>query len=549
MFNKKLVFALLLLILALAVFLRFWRLDQIPPGLYPDVAVNGTNALDALKTGNFKIFYPDNNGREGLFINIIALSLWLFGPSIWAIKFVAAIIGSLTILGLYLLARNMFGHLPQAKRELIALLSAFLLTFSFWHLDFSRLGFRAIMVPFILAWSFYFLFKGLKATQIFGLHTDGSDDKGWAGFYLVIAGLFFGLGFHTYISYRVAPLILLPLLFFSFLAIKKHSKKLVKKTLIYWVIFFVSVFIIAAPIGYYFLTHSQDFMGRTGQVSVLSSANPLKELAISVAKTLGMFNIQGDCNWRHNYACQPELLWPVGLFFLIGIGLSFFEAFRPKNWRQKDWWTLSVYWTLIFIFFGMLLPAIMSREGLPHALRSIGAIPPTFIFAGLGLAFIFWLFQDLYFKKGWRLFLLYALLFLALAGIGFTEFYRYFFDWGTRQETKSEFTQQLVNEGNYINFLPDNVIKYVLANEGGVPVPYPDGIPMPTQTIMFITYGKENIKYLLPSQNSQVLITDGPTVFVPLKYEGEIFKTLQEKFPNGKIEKIQNEFSVFRIGF
>ena len=72
-----------MLILAVAVFFRFWQLDQIPPGLYPDVAINGINATDALKNHDFKIFYPDNNGREGLFINLIALSFWLFGASIW----------------------------------------------------------------------------------------------------------------------------------------------------------------------------------------------------------------------------------------------------------------------------------------------------------------------------------------------------------------------------------------------------------------------------------------------------------------------------------
>ena len=71
--------AIFLIIMAVAAFFRLYKLDQFPPGLYPDEAMNGNNALEALDTGDFKIFYPENNGREGLFINIQALSLKAFG--------------------------------------------------------------------------------------------------------------------------------------------------------------------------------------------------------------------------------------------------------------------------------------------------------------------------------------------------------------------------------------------------------------------------------------------------------------------------------------
>ena len=70
--------------------------------------MNGNNALEALETGDFKIFYPENNGREGLFINIQALSLKVFGAEPWALRIVSAIFGFLTVLGLYFLARILF---------------------------------------------------------------------------------------------------------------------------------------------------------------------------------------------------------------------------------------------------------------------------------------------------------------------------------------------------------------------------------------------------------------------------------------------------------
>ncbi len=79
----------LILIIIIAGFLRLYQINQLPPGLYPDEAMNGNNALEALSNTDFsakggpalgwKVFYPENNGREGLFINIQAISVAFFG--------------------------------------------------------------------------------------------------------------------------------------------------------------------------------------------------------------------------------------------------------------------------------------------------------------------------------------------------------------------------------------------------------------------------------------------------------------------------------------
>ena len=81
--NKKFTTTLLIVIVIIATFLRLYNITQVPPGLYPDEAMNGNNALEALSKlpslSGFKVFYPENNGREGLFINIQAISVGLFG--------------------------------------------------------------------------------------------------------------------------------------------------------------------------------------------------------------------------------------------------------------------------------------------------------------------------------------------------------------------------------------------------------------------------------------------------------------------------------------
>ena len=269
---RKKYLILLLLILALGAFLRFYEIKEIPLGLYPDEAMNGSNALEALETGNWKIFYPENNGREGLFINIQAISVAAFGNTPWALRVVSALFGTLTILGAYLVTRELFispsSQAQNAKRktqndnpkrksfkflavvlrfslyafrsdsvnqkisrmEAIALLSAFFTATSYWHLNFSRIGFRAIMVPFLASFGIYFLLKGLRLTYyssspVRNLVSNGASEveksrqpgeildstsfrsKNRPLLYIILAGIFIGLGFHTYIAFRFMPFV------------------------------------------------------------------------------------------------------------------------------------------------------------------------------------------------------------------------------------------------------------------------------------------------------------------------------------------------------
>lgn len=122
---------LLLGILLIATCLRFYALDKFPPGLYPDEAVNATDALQALEKEDLQVYYPNNNGREGLFINLLAFSFKFFGVSISTLRMVPAIIGLLTILAVYLLGKEIINQTG-------GLIASFLVAVSYWHLNFSR---------------------------------------------------------------------------------------------------------------------------------------------------------------------------------------------------------------------------------------------------------------------------------------------------------------------------------------------------------------------------------------------------------------------------
>ena len=525
--SKRYSIIILLLILVLASFFRLWQIDSMPPGLYPDEAINGNDALKTLETGQFKVFYPENNGREGLFVWLIALSFKLFGPTAGSIRLVSALLGILTVLGLYLLTKELFtpyqNKFGAGHGKKVALLSSFFLAISFWHINFSRIGFRAILVPFLICFSFYFLLRAFRKNTFL--------DYTWAG-------IFFGLGFYTYIAFRVAVLILGVVILLKMIdywsrtrasSVRDKLKKAYLKDGWWKVdIFFIVIIIIVLPLGIYFFNNPQDFIGRAGGVSIFSVEQPFKELAISTIKTLGMFNFVGDWNWRHNYAGWPMLNWTVGILFILGLILTIKNLFTKRN----------VYIFLLSWFLIMLLPAILTYESIPHALRTIGVIPVVYIFVALGFI---WLFDKLAkINKKIAVFLLILLLvYPALAN-----FNKYFLQWAQNSHVAGAFRQDLVDLTNYLNNLPTNIQKIVLVNESGVPVPYPDGLAMPAQTIIFKS--NKEIKYLAQDENSQTIINNQPTVIIPLKYDQYLFQQLSKKWPDGKIKQI-NGFSVYEI--
>jgi 4-amino-4-deoxy-L-arabinose transferase-like glycosyltransferase len=393
----------------------------------------------------------------------------------WVIRLPAAVAGVLTVLGVYLLVAELFSS------GALGLLSAFLVATSFWHINFSRIGFRAIFAPLLLAWALYLLLKAFK--------TPSSRTAAW---YAVIAGIVYSLGFYTYIAYRVTPLLFL--LFIPFF--KKYSG--------FWkrvLIFVVVTFIVAAPIGWYFVKNPANFFGRTSEISVTNSGNPIGHFAVNLGKTLLMFNGHGDDNWRHNVSGEPELFWPVGILFILGIGLG-----TKSLWQSRWKHNLEAFALLTtFLWFILtMLPAAVSDEGLPHALRSILILPPAMIFAALGGM---WVYNGIIKKQGG---LVIAKIFVAffIGGVAASAYAQYFTVWAVNPNVQGAFSADYVEIGRAINHLPMTTPKYVVVEAGGVMT---RGIPMPAETTIYITDSflpeqqtAKNIHYLLPDQTNTI---------------------------------------------
>jgi hypothetical protein len=255
-----------------------------------------------------------------------------------------------------------------------------------------------------------------------------------------------------------------------------------------------------------------------------------------------MFNFYGDPNWRHNFSGKPMLFWPVGILFLIGLFISIKEliaSIKNKNFLLSTSYSLLLVW-----FFIMLLPGILTREGLPHSLRVAGTIPPAFIFSGLGAFWVYRFFEKkLKNKQIFKVLVLFFLFFVLIS-----EFNKYFLVWAKRPEVKSEFNQEYLAMGKYLNSLPEDFEKYLIVNRGGVPVSWANNIPMPAQTIMFLEiskYGEIKSKYLLPEEIGEIKI-EKRGVILPLMCDPDLIRKLGVLFPEGKIKETK-DFCAYEI--
>ncbi len=489
--QKQIHYILLAAIIALAFFVRIYNIDSVPSGIYPDEANNGTNALDAQKEGVYPWFYPDNNGREGLFINFIALLFKFFGVSIFTFKLPAIIMGSLTVLGVYLLSRELFISRPQ-----LALIAAYLTAVSYWAVNFSRICFRANMMVPILAFLFYFLFKAVRTNKLV---------------YFAVAGAICGLGFHTYIAYRLTPVLIIVL--FLLFVIQQGFLPFLKK---YWrgmILFILFALLAFAPMGYTYYTHPEYLSSRTGDVSVFAVDDvPLTETLLhTTTLSLLKYNIAGDNNWRHNFPPYPLLEPSVGVMFLGGIltscGLFFLYLFRRYHTNIRNR-TFVVHGFLLAWFVGFLAPEFLTTEGLPHALRSIGTIPVVFIFA----AFFITVLLERAHKHSRILFVTTSCITVTLLIYsGFFDMIKYHIFWATRVEQAHAFNKNLTDMGYFINALPQNDTPiYVVAGH------------MELLPVTMLTTNRPNIRYIYEEDIKKIDLTQPFIIFLPSEKDAMI---------------------------
>ncbi len=362
-------------IIFLAVFFRFYQINIMPGGLFPDEAANGLD-INLMQQGHLQPFYERGNGREALFFYMLWGSVELFGKGPWQHHIVSALVGVLSVLITFFLTRrlfSMFNGEDKNRSVNIALLASFLMAVNSWYVVLSRTAFRANLIPLFSTLTLYLLIasfqsKTLRNRMILALLTGAS----------------FALGFYTYIAYRIMAPILFMIIAWPLLAQIKQKQfwKTASSYKLPVISFIIGFVVFIYPIAKYFYTHPGSFVGRSGQVSVfnpeLNHGNLIGTVGQVLKESMLAYFTKGDLNWRHNISGFPFLSQIISPFFGIGLvivtifGIWYF--FAPN--KRKHFWP---YFLLTGWFWGMLLPVITTAEGIPHGLRSIGTIPVVFI--------------------------------------------------------------------------------------------------------------------------------------------------------------------------
>lgn len=409
-------------------------IGTVPAGLMYDEAYNALDAMKIGREGNWPLFLPENYGREPLFAYMMSASLRLFGPSVWAVRFPAALCWGLVLPSLFWLIWELFGTgapkgeiFPAWKR--IWLAAGTLMVTSPWF---------GITAHFAIRHILFLLLEILFFASLWRAWNRNAPAWGAA------AGLFGGLAFYSYLPNRLFPLILIPMLAVGWFCRRPalHERR---RTLLLTV---VVAAVVMAPLLIYFAGHPSDFLQRSSQVAIVggqgqasSAGGTMPALLENTRRIAGMFFLHGDTNPRANLPGRPVFTWWI---LPLAIGSIIYSVVK-RGWRIFFLWL----WLAV-----MLLPSALS-DFAPHFQRSVGALPPLMILMGVGMDGIAALGKRLHRR---HLFGAVALaLVLVEAGQGLVAFR----EWTTRPDLFDAFEEGLTTIGRYMSEQPDSQILYL----------------------------------------------------------------------------------------
>lgn len=370
---------LLLIVVIIAAILRFNQLGVNPPSLNWDEASLGYNAYSILKTGadEYGNKFPTairsfGDYKPAAYVYLDIPSVSLFGLNEFGVRFPSAFFGTLTVLMVFFLSRELFGS------DKLALISSFLMAISPWHLQFSRTAFEANIGLFFFISAVLVFLKALKNAKFF-----------------LPSFILFVLTLYSYQSFRlVTPVFTFGLLLYFRENLWKERKKVLISA--------VFALIILTP----FLKSLFTDLSRFSSVTVLTPTGTLdssiKELQYDklnkdyVGELLHnrriVYTLTVIKGYLNHY--DPNFLFvtgdgvprhhPVdfGMLYLIELPFVLFGIFNLYIKRGSSRFILF-WWFLIAPLASSL------TTGTPHPVRAIAFLPTFQIFTALGIVWFY----------------------------------------------------------------------------------------------------------------------------------------------------------------
>ena len=416
---------LLALILCLAVLLRVWQLDRVPPGLTHDEASNGHDAAGVLR-GIRPIYFTVGYGHEPLYPYSVAASMALLGTTDVTLRLTTVAWGLALILLTYGFVRRLFGALP-------ALLTAALMATSFWCVMTSRVGLRAITLAVTFTGSAYCFWRAYPLSA-----KEASQSRRRWGWW-ALSGAFLGASIYTYMASRAMPAVYI--LFLAYILVLRLLGVRATHAQQQWagiVVLLVVAALVAAPLLHFLGTHpeAEQRIGQLGRPLREAAQGDFSGLWRRVSRTLPMFTVQGDPLWLYNIPGRPLLDTVSGALFYAGILVCLWHWHDPR------------YVFLLLWLIAGVGPALVTGPD-ATVLRSIAAQPAVCVIAALALATIV---RFLYERVGkWGRSMGIAGVVVLVAGTGLRTARDYFTVWGEHRDVRVAYHHTLVQEVRYLD--------------------------------------------------------------------------------------------------
>lgn len=367
MWRNKLTYIALAVIVILAGFLRFYKLDQIPASLNWDEVAAGYNAYTIANWGADEygnkfpiVFRSFADDKHPLHIYITAIIVKIFGLSDFNVRSSSALIGTLSVIVMFFLAKELL------KSNLAGLFSALFLAVSPYHIHFSRGLWENNFALFFLLAGLASFFVGIRKNN----------------FLTSLAFLFFGFSFFSYHSAKVVvPLVVLTVCLIN---IKEIFKNKITLALVVVITLFFGLLIIAEP-----------------KILGFARVDQTKFSDEQIEKANGKYNLIFENYKKHfsySYLFEKGDEGPrasvkiIGQFYKIDLILLII-GFITLVFRKK-WQALVVI--LIWLLISPIPSAVSSLE--PSAIRGIFTIAPVLLLSASGTEALIGLFQNKWIK-------------------------------------------------------------------------------------------------------------------------------------------------------
>jgi len=362
---KKQIF-LIIFLLILSIIPRLWELTTYPP-LIVDEPANLRDINDLQAQGGFHPFDFAWDFSQATLIHYPALLLISVGlEEFYALRLTSVILSLLTLIPFFFIVR-------KRTNDLVAFCITLLFSFSYFYLQFSKVGWTNI----------HTLFLGISLFWVLDL---AIDKKSYL--YVLLAGLLAGISMYTY---RASEIFILS--GFIFLVLNFSKPKEIKDKVKSALIYISSYFIVSLPWLYKIINNWELYNLRSNVVSIKNVPVPYHGLydkseiyfyqIITTLKSwiLILPNFGGGIeNPRYLPMNHTIISIPLIPLFFIGLLIAIF------NFKKH------YIWLCIFLL-GLIFGQILTNDP-PNGARGLILLPIIYLFIALALYYVYKKFEN-----------------------------------------------------------------------------------------------------------------------------------------------------------